>query len=233
MPLQRPVVLLLLCLFTLSSVALSSDDHAEGETRPEPPHRRAALQSGYGETHLPITCDNRLSQLYFDQALAMLHGFDTRAASQSFHSILNLEPDCAMAYWGLAMAHFKYPRTARQYLQEALDRQEKASPRERQWIAALQESRLVSNVSAARQRLVDSLHRLASDHPEDLEAKALYVREVMASGSGLRQGEQIRAWIRDVLENNPHHPLVISQVIFWSSEDPPKARTAVEKEGDA
>ena len=46
-----------------------------------------------------------LAQKYFDQGLNMLYAFHHGEAKRSFRQATKLDPDCAMAWWGLAMAN--------------------------------------------------------------------------------------------------------------------------------
>ncbi|HYF31077.1 MAG TPA: tetratricopeptide repeat protein [Chitinophagaceae bacterium] len=42
----------------------------------------------------------------FDQAIAMLHSFEYDEAEKAFAAIIDKDPSCAMAYWGVAMSNF-------------------------------------------------------------------------------------------------------------------------------
>src|SRR5215510_10065320 len=55
----------------------------------------------FGEVHFPIACHADV-QKKFDLALAMLHTFSFPAAAKEFTAVSQEDPDCAMAYWGLA-----------------------------------------------------------------------------------------------------------------------------------
>jgi len=75
-----------------------------------------ALQSGYAvgamglypnlaKSDLPAGDINPQAKRYFDQGLALAYGFNHKAAIRSFALALELEPDCAMCSWGIAMAN--------------------------------------------------------------------------------------------------------------------------------
>src|SRR5262245_45050241 len=55
----------------------------------------------FGEVHFPIACHAGV-QKKFDLALVMLHTFSFPAAAKEFTAVSQEDPDCAMAYWGLA-----------------------------------------------------------------------------------------------------------------------------------
>src|SRR6187431_302325 len=70
------------------------------------------LYDGLGTYSRKITTRNAKAQRYFDQGLALLHGFNHRGAIRSFQEAARLDPRCAMAHWGTAIAagpHINYP----------------------------------------------------------------------------------------------------------------------------
>ena len=56
---------------------------------------------GIGKAPFPITTKVPEVQEWFDQGNALLHSFWYEEAERSFRWCLKLDPDCAMAYWGL------------------------------------------------------------------------------------------------------------------------------------
>src|SRR5213075_3301955 len=62
------------------------------------------LYAGLGSYSRKITTDSPEAQRYFDQGLAFLHGFNHRAAIHAFQEAAKLDPECAMAHWGVALA---------------------------------------------------------------------------------------------------------------------------------
>src|SRR5437762_10271437 len=70
-------------------------------------HVRAAkepLYDGLGSHSRKVTTDSTQAQRYFDQGLAFVHGFNHRAAIRAFQQAAELDPECAMAHWGVALA---------------------------------------------------------------------------------------------------------------------------------
>src|SRR5262249_49178890 len=62
------------------------------------------LYDGLGSYSRKITTDSAEAQRYFDQGLGFLHGFNHRAAIRAFQQAAELDPECAMAHWGVALA---------------------------------------------------------------------------------------------------------------------------------
>jgi tetratricopeptide (TPR) repeat protein len=67
--------------------------------------RNEPLFEGLGNHHREITTDSATSQRFFDQGLAFLYGFNHPEAIRSFEAAARNDPNCAMAFWGIAMAN--------------------------------------------------------------------------------------------------------------------------------
>ena len=65
---------------------------------------KAQLFSGMGDYTRPVTTDSHLAQRYFDQGLKWIYGFNHGEAVRSFTKATELDPQCAMAWWGIAYA---------------------------------------------------------------------------------------------------------------------------------
>src|SRR5437868_6870792 len=106
---------------------------------------------GIGNTPFPITCKNAEVQEWFNQGNALLHSFWFEEAERSFRWCLKLDPECAMAFWGLARCGYTwFGRNAknvdfgqgnryREFLNQAIKRKGSVTDRERMYIEAWQE----------------------------------------------------------------------------------------------
>jgi tetratricopeptide (TPR) repeat protein len=65
----------------------------------------APLYDGLGKVHFPITTSNPMAQRYFNQGLGFAYGFNHAAAIASFREAQRLDPECALCFWGEALAH--------------------------------------------------------------------------------------------------------------------------------
>src|SRR5215831_18109779 len=83
------LILLLVCSF---STAQEAHDHGVPEK--------------LGEVSFPISCKPAV-QAEFNRGVALLHSFAYSAAEQVFQQIAGQDAQCAMAQWGIAMAHFR------------------------------------------------------------------------------------------------------------------------------
>jgi hypothetical protein len=59
---------------------------------------------GMGMVDFPITTKSKDAQAFFNQGVAQLYGFWFTEAERSFRGAARLDPNAAMAYWGIAMA---------------------------------------------------------------------------------------------------------------------------------
>ena len=105
-----------------------------GEAFNEGPRQKAYLMGGTGNVSFPVSTKVDLAQQFFDQGIGQLHGFWYFEAERSFRQVAMLDPQCAMAYWGMAMANVQNDKRATGFIEEAVERKQGASKREQLWI---------------------------------------------------------------------------------------------------
>ena len=144
----------------------------------------ARYERPLGRVHFPVSCSPE-SQRSFDSATALLHSLRFTESEKAYAAIAESEPDCAMAYWGVAMSRLKYPVVILPPLDDASVARDSlraatvsaASPRERAYLAAAE--RLFPEDSTAdwntRTFAYESaMETLATGYPEDREASIFY-----------------------------------------------------------
>src|SRR5688572_32163828 len=74
--------------------------------QPEPPDTASTvpLFDNLGTHHRAVSTKNELAQKYFDQGLRLTYGFNHDEAERAFREAARLDPDLAMAWWGVANA---------------------------------------------------------------------------------------------------------------------------------
>src|SRR6185437_8306201 len=80
----------------------------ESTDEPAPPASlsdKVPLYTNLGSHHKRITTRVTATQQYFDQALRLVYGFNHAEAIRSFTRAAELDPTCAMCYWGIALAY--------------------------------------------------------------------------------------------------------------------------------
>src|SRR3954462_7731883 len=122
-------VLLLSALpLTAQSVLATLGHSKHGSAFDTGPREKPWPIPGIGVAHFPITTKNPEVQVWFDQGNALLHSFWDYEAERAFRWCLKLEPDNAMAYWGLARA--AQGERALDFVREAAKRKDKVTERE-------------------------------------------------------------------------------------------------------
>ncbi len=96
MRLATAVLSMLLCALNAQDSAPLADTTSDGHLAP--------LLKNLGHLHAPVTTKSPDAQRYFDQGLTLVYAFNHAEALRSFKEVARLDPDCAMAYWGQALA---------------------------------------------------------------------------------------------------------------------------------
>ena len=180
-----------------------------------------------GNLHHPVTTSSGRAQRYFDQGLILLYGFNHPEAIRSFRSAATVDPQCAMAFWGVAYAlgpHVNRPMTAEDNtgawaaLQQAVALKAAVSPREQAYITALErryQPGFVEDRSALDRAFADAMRELVRDYPDDLDARTLFAEALMDTmpwdywakdRSPKPETEEAFAALRYVIARQPDHP---------------------------
>ena len=131
--------MLRLTLLLLTAILLPRSADAQGERYVEGPRRAAELLGKELSVLLPISLapSPPKTQAFFDQGLTQVFCGDFLEAARSFQTILIADPDCPMAYWGLAQANVRWPVRASWFARAAWLKRGLAGPREKRLIDAL------------------------------------------------------------------------------------------------
>jgi tetratricopeptide (TPR) repeat protein len=150
-----------------------------------------ALDPGLSRLHHPVSTRKPQAQAYFDQGLRLVYAFNHDAAIKSFERAAALDPNLAMAYWGIALAYgpninrpMEPPahKAAYEALHKAIALKPKASAKERAYIDALAK-RYSANPDADMAPLQvaykDAMKKLSARYPSDDDAAVLYAESLM------------------------------------------------------
>jgi len=139
------------------------------------------------------------AQLWFDRGLNWLYGFNHAEAIACFKKVLKEDPDCAIAYWGIAYAagpnynlpwHLYDPAgkaaalaAAYDAMQGALARAERASAVEQALIRALParypQREPIEDQAPWDAAYADAMRRVFETYPDDLEVREVFVEAIM------------------------------------------------------
>lgn len=218
----------------------------------------APLFEGMGDYHRKITTDSDLAQRYFDQGMVLAFGFNHAEAIRSFRAAQKLDPDCAMCFWGEALATGpninvtakgkavmspEGRRDAYKAITRAMELRMGSSPAERALIEA-QAARYDGNAATPREPLdqayADAMGRYVAAHPEDDDAAAIYAESLMnlmpwdywsSPDTPKEDTRKVIASLERIIERSPEHPLALHLYIhaLEASSDPGKAEDEADR----
>jgi tetratricopeptide (TPR) repeat protein len=233
---MKKVVMIAWLLFVSTAILAQQSD-----MQTKVPEKPVELLSGLGSLHHPTSTTNPEAQRFFDQGFRMIYGFNHEEAVRSFKRAAELDPQMAMAWWGVAYAlgpninHDVDPdreKSAYDAEQKALALASSAPANERAYIQAL--ARRYSNDPKAdlKKLAVDyknAMSELMKKYPDDLDAATLYAESMMdlhpwqlwsADGKPAEGTEEIVAVLESVLRRNPNHPGAIHYYIHAVEASP-------------
>ena len=211
------------------------------------------LYDGLGSYSRKITTDSPEAQRYFNQGLGFVHGFNHHAAIRAFQQAAELDPECAMAHWGIALAcgpHINFstvpPPAAELAWKEislALENAANASPVEQALINALAK-RYAYPQPEDRSRLdrayAGAMREVWKKFPDDPDVGAFFAEAMMdlrpwdqwtPEGEPQPGTDEILATLEAVLKLNPKHPFANHLYIhaLEASPNPERASAAADR----
>jgi tetratricopeptide (TPR) repeat protein len=228
--------------FKPMQLALVSSAEAVAGDAAEPP-----LWEGLGNLSYPITTDNEMAQQYFDQGLRLAYAFNHAEAYRAFKKAQELDPGCAMCFWGEAFVLGANINAGMEpgavqpafvAMTNAKARSAGASARERALIdaiAARYSTDPDTEPAALAGAYAEAMAAAHAQHPDDQDIAVLFADALMNTspwdyweldGRTLkgRLGEAAAA-LEGVLAANPDHPGAIHMYIHLTeaSATPEKA----------
>ncbi|MGZ8852717.1 MAG: hypothetical protein ACXW2X_04930, partial [Thermoanaerobaculia bacterium] len=207
-------------LFAAFPLAARMDQHEHGGAVPE----------RLGTVSFPISC-SPAAQTTFTRAVALLHSFWYEEAEKAFNGVAAADPQCGMAWWGVAMSNYHqvWPSP---YSPAELAR----------GIAAAEKAKAVGAKTAREQAYIDAIatfyrdadkvdgntrarayeaqmERLVSQFPGDDEASIFYglilINHGMATPADKTYAYQKRAAdiFNRLLQKHPDHPGIAHYLI--------------------
>lgn len=192
------------------------------------PRKEVQLYPGFGNYHRTVTTSSPEAQQWFDQGIQLLYGFNHDEAIRSFEKAAEIDPGCAMAWWGISYAsglHINNPEMTDKQSKRGYEAAAKAR-------AALdnetpEEIALVQAVSVRYQwpapedrtpldeAYADAMAKAWKDFPNDPDIGAWYAEALMdlqpwdlytAAGEPKGRTEEVVATLEQVMAIAPMHP---------------------------
>ena len=174
-----------------------------------------------GKVNFPISCSTE-AQTEFNRAVALLHHMTYPEARKAFEKIVQIDPDCAMAHWGVAMTLFQplWPtRPSPKDLERGwaeIEQAKKLNPpteRERLFIAAAEAFFLDpkgKDYWLRIRRWEQAMEKVYRAFPADHEAMAFYALAHLAAApsNSISHANSDRAAeiLLRLYKENPEHP---------------------------
>jgi tetratricopeptide (TPR) repeat protein len=185
-----------------------------------------ALMPGMGHHHHSISTNSSEAQRFFDQGLTLVFAFNHEEAARSFRRAAEVDPESAMAYWGVALAlgpcinlnvDPPHEKAAYEAVQKAVSLSPGVTEIERAYIQSLAKRYSVDPSVDLGELDMDYAHamrELSKRYPDDLDAATLYAESVMdlhpwklwaLDGRPAEGTDEIVAVLESVLRRDPNH----------------------------
>ena len=181
-----------------------------------------------GQVNFKVSCSPKV-QSQFNRAVAWLHSFEYEEAEKEFELIAVADPQCGMAYWGVAMSNYHplwTPPTPDE-LKKGVTAVEKANAagakteRERAFIASItlffKDADKVDHSTRAT-AYYESMKKLYERDPSDNETAVFYSLSLisvgmMANDKTYAKEKEAAQILNRVLKREPQHPGVTHYLI--------------------
>lgn len=243
-----------LCLMAaiIFSTIMCDRNQSSGELPDDLAPIGANLLEGLGDYSMPVTSSVPEVQQWFDQGLMLTYGFNHDAAERSFLKAAQLDPECAMCWWGASLVlgpninaamNPASNEIAYERVQRAQSLAENATEREQAYINALS-ARYTEQAPDDRTPLdrafSNAMRQVAEEYPDDLEAATFYAESMMTlqpwnywDGDGRPTGntETIVSVLESVMERDPDHAGALHLYVHAveASDDPHRGVRAADR----
>ena len=190
-------------------------------------HQHALTEDEVGSVQFATSCAASV-QKDFNGAVALLHSFQYEQSRRAFENVAAKDPQCAMAYWGVAMSYYHglwensdlaSGRTAWRKADQIASSNTKTTPREKAYIEALGEIyRQDDKDQATHARAFEQkFGALQASYPDDSEAAIFHALSLDITApktdktfSNQRKCGEI---LEPIFQKQPHHPGVAHYII--------------------
>jgi pimeloyl-ACP methyl ester carboxylesterase/tetratricopeptide (TPR) repeat protein len=222
-------------------------DTPAGYEQPQPGKPLAPRLQNLGVHTFPVSTKHSRAQLFMNQGLNLVYGFNHAEATRAFAEAARLDPNLAMAYWGQALVlgpNINAPMDpqneakALELVQKAVTLKARATLRERAYIDALatRYTGRADDRKNADRAFADAMQKLVAKYPDDLDARTLYAEALMDTrpwnywtrdGLPYDETRQVEAALTHVLSKHKNHPGALHLwVHLWEATDTPERAEA-------
>ncbi len=174
----------------------------------------------FGAVHFPTSC-NEVAQRRFDRGMRYQHSFWYQSSKEIFEEVIKADPECAIAYWGIALSllynpHSPPPASSLPLGLAAIQKSKEVgakTPRERDYVDALSVMYTDYDKIPHRERVqayLKKMEALAARYRDDDEAQILFAiaLNVAASPNDKTYSNQLKgaAILEPIFKRQPRHP---------------------------
>lgn len=181
----------------------------------------------FGEVSFLVSCSYETRES-FELAISLLHSFEYDEAEKAFTQVLDSDPSCVMAYWGVAMSILNHPKygpskddfnRAVRVLKYANSMEK--TPREQKYFNAVNayynnDWDATAHLERAEKMEV-IMEQIYKMYPEDKEAAIFYSLSLFATAksSDKEYVKQLKAGtiLKSIFPNQPDHPGIAHYII--------------------
>ncbi|MGH7792382.1 MAG: hypothetical protein ACREOB_08730, partial [Thermodesulfobacteriota bacterium] len=206
---------------TTQAYMASAEDHQHDNSA-------SVSTEGLGKVDFSVSCSQE-AKSKFDRGLALLHHMMYEQAEEEFVSVSETDPNCAMAYWGVAMTIFHplWPGVpSAEDLKKGSAAVEKAkalnpkTEREKAYIDAVEVFYKDSDKLDYKTRLIayeGAMKKVHESYSDDIDAAALYALSHLATASKadktLSHQKEAGEILEVIYKKEPTHPGAIHYTI--------------------
>jgi tetratricopeptide (TPR) repeat protein len=194
----------------------------------------------FGELKFSLSCNYETRET-FDLAVALLHSFQYTEAEKAFVKVIDADPNCPMAYWGVAMSIYHaawFPPTEEDLIKgsavlkvaKELSMDEKQSDYINAIDAFYTDSENIDHPTRAK-RFEDKMEQIYLKYPDDIEAAIFYSLALFSTrdriGKAYKNERKAGEILEDLFAENQNHP-GIAHYIIHNYDNPVLAQKGLE-----
>lgn len=222
-------------LSLLITFSLSASTNLKAQNEDDHDHGAADIDSGsIGAVDFRVSCEESVKQ-DFDHALGMMHHMMYERSRSEFEAIAEKDPECAMAYWGIATTLFQpiWPtRPSQEDLAKGWDNIQKAkqlgpdTDREKALVSATEgffKDPETAEFNTRINRWAEAVKKAYDLNPDDHDIAAFYALSRLAIAQRAEDPgplhDEAESVLRSIYEKEETHPGAVHYTIHSNDAD--------------
>jgi tetratricopeptide (TPR) repeat protein len=180
----------------------------------------------FGELKFSLSCNYETREI-FDLAVALLHSFQYTEAEKAFVKVIDADPNCSMAYWGIAMSIYHaawFPPSEEDLIKGSavlkIAKELSMDEKQRDYINAIDafytDSDTIDHKTRAK-RFENKMEQIHLKYPEDIEAAIFYSLALFSTrdrvGKEYANERKAGEILEGLFEENQNHPGIAHYII--------------------